>query len=252
MAGSLADNALWLRSFHPSPGAGAQLVCFPHAGGSASSFFSLSRSLTPEIDVLSVQYPGRQDRRREECVGDITELAELAFGALDADARIEYPFAFLGHSMGAIVAFEVALRFARRTGRGPIWLFVSGRRAPSRRRDEGLDFDDDASVVARLRELGGTNEQFLEDEELLATILPVARNDYRAIENYAGAPDATVDCPITALVGDRDPQTTIDEASAWEKHSSKGFDLRVFPGSHFFLEEHQSGVTSVILASLRG
>nr|WP_236700637.1 alpha/beta fold hydrolase [Allosalinactinospora lopnorensis] len=186
MAESPSGSALWLRSFHPSPDAETRLICLPHAVGSASSFFWLSHALSPEIEVLSVQYPGRQDRHREHPIGDIHELADRVLGALEGS--LDRPFAFFGHSMGALIAFETALRLAQRAGRRPLRLFASSRSAPSRRGGEVLDFDDDASLIARLRKLGGTNEQFLADPELLATVLPVARADYRAVETYAGAP----------------------------------------------------------------
>jgi pyochelin biosynthesis protein PchC len=90
----------------------------------------------------------------------------------------------------------------------------------------------------------------LADEELLATILPVTRADYKAIETYACAPGAVTDCPVTVLVGDADPQTTIEEASAWAEHCTGEFDLHIFPGGHFFFNGHQAEVTELISASL--
>src|ERR1700712_4687720 len=115
----------WIRRFHESPGASARLVCFPHAGGAATYFYPLSRTLAPSIEALAVQYPGRQDRRAEPCVDDIHELADLVAPALLEWA--DRPLALFGHSMGATLAFEVAGRLEK-AGVRPAGLFVSGRR----------------------------------------------------------------------------------------------------------------------------
>ncbi|AXI80301.1 thioesterase II family protein [Peterkaempfera bronchialis] len=234
---------LWCRRFHPAPDASRRLVCFPHAGGSASFYFPVSAELSPDVDVLAVQYPGRQDRRKEKGVDSIEELAESVTRALGGwDDR---PLTFFGHSMGAVVAFEVARRMEQ-AGSGPVQIFASGRRAPSRNRDERVHRRDDDGIVAELRALSGTDAKLLGDEELLRMILPAIRSDYRAVETYRSADGATVQCPITVLVGDDDPRTTLDEARAWSDHTTGGFDLRVFPGGHFYLSSRAADVMAVL------
>jgi surfactin synthase thioesterase subunit len=246
MASPDDHESRWIRRFHPAPGARVRLVCFPHAGGSASYYFPMSCLAPPWIEVWAVQYPGRQDRRHEPLVPDIADLSE-AMCAVFADA-LDGPFAFFGHSMGATLAFEVAVRLQRR-GIRPLWFFASGRRAPSRRRSGAIHLLDDAGLLAELRQAGGTDQRVLDDEELLATILPVVRNDYRAIENYAWLPGPALDCPTTVLVGESDPQTTLDEAEAWADHVTGPCDVQVFPGGHFYLEE-KSGVLETITGKL--
>nr|UPI48927.1 thioesterase [Micromonospora sp.] len=238
----------WLRRFHPKDAGEVRLVCFPHAGGSASYYFPMSRAMAPEVDVLVLQYPGRQDRRHEQPVDSVPRLADDVFAVL-AD-RLAPPFAFFGHSMGAVVAFEVARRFAREAGTAPLWFFASGRRAPSRRRDGLVHTMDDAELVAELRRVGGTDARLLQDEELLASVLPAVRNDYRAIERYSWTPGPPVDCPVTVLVGESDPQTTVDEAMAWQDHFTGTCDLRVFPGGHFYLESAAAEVIETVGATL--
>ncbi|MDO0924387.1 alpha/beta fold hydrolase [Streptomyces sp. TG1A-8] len=234
---------LWIRRFRPAPEAAEQLVCFPHAGGSATFYLPVAAALSPRVDVLAVQYPGRQDRRNEPGPASVADLADRITDALAAwDDR---PLTFFGHSMGALVAFEVALRMER-AGTGPVRLFASGRRAPSRTRDEKVHTLDDDGVVAELRALAGTDTQFLEDEELLRMVLPAIRSDYRAVETYRCAPGAAVSCPITVLTGDADPKTSLDEAGDWEKHTSAQADVRVFPGGHFFLSERPAEVLAVL------
>lgn len=250
MSSSSGVEDRWIRCFHQCSGNGGRLVCFPHAGGSASYYFALSRLLAPDVEVLAVQYPGRQDRRLEPFPAGITELADELAAALSA--RSDRPFAFFGHSMGAVVAYEVARRLGREEGAGPLALFASGRRAPSQPRPGTVHLRDDAGLVAELAKVGGTDQRFLADEELLAAILPVTRNDYRMVETYAWSPGPPLDCPVTALVGDHDPQTTIDEASAWAEHTTGPFDLRVFSGGHFYLDAHRSAVADLISTALPG
>jgi len=224
------------------------LVCFPHVGGAATYYFPLSRSLSPAVEVVAVQYPGRQDRRHEAVVDNIQDLADRAFAVLRE--VVEPPFALFGHSMGAIVAFEVAGRFERVAGTPPVRLFVSGRRAPSRHLRGGVHLLTDAGLVAELRHVGGTDEAFLADEELRAMLLPVIRADYKAVETYLWPRQQPLTCPITVLVGDRDPQTTVDDAAAWTEHSTAGCDLRVFPGGHFYLDAHHDAVVAEITTAL--
>jgi surfactin synthase thioesterase subunit len=240
----MAANDAWIRRFHPAPTAPAQLVCFPHAGGSASFYHPVSAALRPEVDVLAVQYPGRQERHTEPCVQDLLELVDRIVPALAGE--LDRPFAFFGHSMGGTVAYEVARRFEHVLGRPPTTLFVSGRRAPSRTRAESVHLRDDDGIVAELRRLSGTDTQLLGDEELLRMIIPAIRGDYRAIETYTHRPGAELSCPVVVLVGDDDPLTTVDEARDWARHTSGGVDLHEFPGGHFYLAAHRDGVLRVI------
>ncbi|MFB9831242.1 thioesterase II family protein [Actinoallomurus acaciae] len=224
------------------------MLCFPHAGGSASSFYWLSSALRPDVEVWAVQYPGRQDRLREPLVDDIGRLADGLFAAL-----LEYlppAPAFFGHSMGATVAFEVALRAERRLGTPIPRLIASGRRAPSRRRDENVHRRSDEGLIAEVQELSGTHSELLNDEEARRTYLPVIRNDYRAIETYAPPREQTLSCPITAFVGADDPRVTLDEAEAWDRHTDAGFRMRVFPGGHFYLTERPAETVTSLREAL--
>ncbi|MEU1519187.1 thioesterase II family protein [Streptomyces sp. NPDC005811] len=238
-----ADDGLWCRRFDPAPEAAHRLVCFPHAGGSASYYRPVATALSPRVDVVAVQYPGRQDRRNEPLIDDIGTLADQVHQALRGwDDR---PLTFFGHSMGALVAFEVARRFEREGG-GPVRLFASGRRAPSRHRDENVHRRDDDGIIAEVKSMSGTDDRLLGDEELIRMILPALRGDYRAVETYRSAPGATVECPVTALVGDSDPKTSVDEAQDWEKHTTADFDLRIMPGGHFYLNSRAADVLKAL------
>lgn len=242
----------WLRRFHPAPAAQARLVCLPHAGGAASFFFPLSKALTPAVEVLAVQYPGRQDRRHEPAVDNIPDLADQILDVLrDLDDR---PLAFFGHSMGAVLGYEVALRLRDAGLPPPVHLFASGRRAPSRYRDEQVHQLSDALIVTELRTLGGIDPAVLADPEVLEMILPAVRGDYRAVESYRHEPGRKLDCPFTVLTGDNDPRVSVDEAGAWAEHTTGPTDLQVLPGGHFFLVDQHEHVLETLrqeLSSMR-
>jgi pyochelin biosynthesis protein PchC len=242
------NGDILLRQFHPSSPGGARLVCFPHAGGSASSFHMLSALLEPYAETLVVQYAGRQDRRFESPPGSIAELADQ----VDLTLRKwpDRPLALFGHSMGALVAYETARRLEKRSA--PVeMLFASGRRAPSVHRSETTHGRDDAGLLAELKQLSGTDERLLGDEEILRMILPALRADYAILDAYRYEAGRSLRCPVTALVGDSDPVTSVADAKAWEGHTSGPFELKVFRGGHFFLAEHQVDVASVVSGALR-
>jgi len=238
----------WVTTFTPSPHSEVRLVCFPHAGGSASFFFPVARALAPRIEVLAVQYPGRQMRRIEPGIQDIGQFAEQIFAALRG--LDDKPLALFGHSMGAVLAYEVALRMRRAALPSPVRLVASGRRAPSRYRDERVHTGTDQQIVAEIKALSGPNQAVLADPEMLAMILPAIRSDYTAIERYKHDPDGELDCPISAFVGEDDPRASLDEARAWAEHTTGPFELEVFPGDHFYLVGQSARVLDRLAAKL--
>ncbi len=241
------DPARWLRRFRPAPAAARRIVCFPHAGGSASFYHPLALAHAPASDVVVLQYPGRQDRRHEPGVVSIDDYAARIAEILAAEPAL--PTVYFGHSMGASIAFEVA-RVLDGTAAEPRRLVVSGRRAPSTSRTERVHERDDAGVLAEVKRLNGTDAAALEHDELLELILPAIRSDYRAVETYPPRPGVTVGCPITVLIGDDDPTSTVAEADRWREHTTAEFRLRVFSGGHFYLTEHAPAVNAELTAEL--
>ncbi len=227
-----SNTGAWLRRYEPAENASVSLVCFPHAGGSAGFFVGMSRALAPAVDVIAVQYPGRQDRFGEPALDSITGLADQISDQLRGSQPRQ--LAFFGHSMGATVAFEVMRRLEAVQGDTPIRLFASGRRAPSITTGSSLHSLSDDEFIAELSRLSADELPFA-DDELLRAALPTLRADYKAIEAYPYTPDALMSCPVTAFVGAHDPITSVEQASAWRNHTREHFDLRVFPGGHFYL-----------------
>lgn len=241
------DSGRWLRRYFPKPDAQVRLVCLPHAGGSASFYRPVAAAHSGSADVVVLQYPGRQDRYRDEFIETIDEYADAIAAVLRGQPGL--PTVFFGHSMGATLGFEVAHRLESGAGRPPEALIASGRRAPGTVRDEQVHARDDEGVLRELRELNGASAA-LEDEEVVRMSLPAIRNDYRAVEQYPARPERSIGCALTVLVGDDDPKTTVDEALRWKEHTSGAFRLRTFAGGHFFIAPHAAAVNAEIADGL--
>ncbi|MFG2481259.1 thioesterase II family protein [Streptomyces virginiae] len=236
----------WIRCFHPKPAARYTLVCFPHAGGSASYYFDLSAALDADIEMLVVQYPGRENRLFEEPAGSVAALADGVYQALRT--RLPRRPAFFGHSMGGLIGFEVARRLEAAGGTAPHLLVASASSAPSVRTDRltagaGAPHDGtepeaepepDEAVLARIMGLGGTSDGVRQDPELMQLVLPAIRGDLRALAEYRVDAGAVVGCPVTVFVADGDHDVPLAEAGAWGAHTTADADVHVFEGDHFY------------------
>ncbi|MFI5610787.1 thioesterase II family protein [Amycolatopsis sp. NPDC051903] len=248
VSGAVGANA-WLRVFAPVPQARARLLCFPHAGGAAGLYRPLAAALAPEIELVAVQYPGRQDRFAEPCEDSVAGLAGGVLASLGAFA--DRPLALFGHSLGATVAFETACALEKSGRVEPTRLFVSARSAPHHARAVDVRLDDDADLIGYVRRLGSANGASLElSEELWPMVLPALRADLRIVNTYRFAGGARLRCPISALAGDADPEYPLAQIRDWAAYTSGGFDLEVLSGGHFYLEQHTTRVAGLVAGRL--
>lgn len=242
---SVPESSRWFKSLTP-PGmqesAMVRLICFPHSGGTAYSFRPLGSLLGGDVHTIGVQYPGRQDRYDEPVISNLHDLADEICFELSSTSH-DIPSIFLGHSMGAILAYEVACRLPDHNIAG---LIASGRPAPSRVRMTTAYRLGDADFADHVISLGGTAADLLSNTEMRALLLPVIRGDYRASETYRPRPGDTLKCPLIALSGDADPTTTPSDIRAWSDHTRSRFRLETFPGGHFFLFDHWPQLAELI------
>jgi surfactin synthase thioesterase subunit len=226
----------WIRRFHTAAQDAPHVVFFPHAGAGATYFHPLSRALAPAVQALAVQYPGRQDRITEPLVPDVGELADHV--ARELEPWADLPLVLFGHSLGAAVAFETAVRLER-AGATVRTLFASARRAPSDPMTHGpSELGGDPEVLAALARLRGDDaEPIPDDPDFLELLLPTVRNDFRASNRYRVAAGLRLECPVIALAGEADPAVEVAEVERWSLHTTGGFRLRSFPGGHFYLDD---------------
>lgn len=211
------------------------LFIFPHAGGSAEYYVPFARSFSSGVRRLAVQYPGHRGSHDVGSFSAIADLADQACRMLDSAGGDGGRIALFGHSMGALVAFEAALRLEAQ-GNPVAALFVSACAAPGR---AGFDYipEHDRGLLDVVGELTGANPEFLQNEEFAAKILPTLRG-MRAIANYDCPADARVSCPIHAYLGDEDDVATYEKVQPWAQRTTGEFSARVFPGHHFYVEDH--------------
>jgi surfactin synthase thioesterase subunit len=218
-----------------------KLYIFPHAGGSAQYYVPFAKAFTSDIKRIAVQYPGRGGSHDLGAFTSIEDLADRVCAMLGPLDQSNGRVAFFGHSMGALLSFEVARRFDE-AGNPVAALFVSASGAPGR---VGYDHigESDRGLLDAVSEMTGVNPEFLENEEFAAKILPTLRG-LKAIANYECPPDAKVSCPIFAYHGDDDPVATAEKVAPWAERTTAEFSARMFPGHHFYLNDHLSELVS--------
>jgi surfactin synthase thioesterase subunit len=211
------------------------LYIFPHAGGSAQYYVPFANAFSSGIKRIAVQYPGQRGSHDLASFTSISDLADGVCQMISPPETSEGQIAFFGHSMGGLLAFEVAHRFEA-AGNPIAVLFVSACAAPGR---IGYDYipESDRGLLDAVSEMTGANPEFLENEEFAAKILPTLRG-LRAIANYDCPPGAAVSCPIFAFLGDDDEVATYEKVVPWSERTTSQFTARVFRGHHFYLNDH--------------
>lgn len=215
----------------PVTGAPPRLVCFPFAGAGTGPF----RQWTLPVSTVPLLLPGRETRQGEPPIEDMASLVSSITAAIEPLVR--EPFAFFGHSMGAVVAYETARELRRRGLPMPVALFAAGARAPHFRRNWTPPPEpSEQEFLDELRRLEGLSLKVLDNPELLRLALPALRADARLYRNYVYAEDAPLPVRIFAYGGVSDPNVAPGHVEAWREHTTGGFEARIFAGGHFFID----------------
>jgi len=228
---------LWIGGLD-NPQAGMRLFCFPAAGGGTLAYRDWSRQLPSYVELRPIRLPGRETRINEACFQEALPAARALASGLRP--YLDRPFAFFGHSMGALLAFELARELRRRRGPTPFCLIVSGRHAP--RIPLGREFFHtlpDSTFIDKLRTYyaGGTPKAMLQEGELMALFLPVIRADFAVTGAYVYSSEPPLDCPIHAFGGETEHEFSAADLDAWRAETTGSFSLELFPGGHFYLDE---------------
>lgn len=243
----------WLVWPRPNPDARLRLFCFPYAGGGAAIYRNWSAKLQTDLEVIPIELPDRGSRIREAPFTRLSSLIEAA--APEIIPHLNKPYAFFGHSMGALVSFEMA-RYLRRHyphALAPAHLFVSGRSAPQcdigRHPVHNLA---ELALLMEIRRLNGTPPEVLADPELMALVLPVLRADFAVWDTYVYEHEEPLACPISAYGGLLDGDVNRAQVAAWEEQTSASFRVSMFPGNHFFLHANERLLLQTLARELQG
>lgn len=239
----------WLAETLLRTSARTRVLCLPHAGAGASAYRLWARELPPELQLCPIQLPGRENRLGERPRDDARGLAsELADGLTPF---LDRPFVLFGHSMGALLSYELACELRRRGLPQPAHLFLSAHRAPHL--PGGLQHVhqlDRPAFLEELRKMDGTPAAVLEQEDLMQIAEPILRADFRLCETYSWTPVDPLDVPMSVFGGEDDAKVSRAVLEPWQEHARKVIRLRMIPGGHLFVQHRRADVVSALLEDL--
>jgi len=239
----------WFLISRPKPLARYRLFCFPYAGGSAAAFLPWEDLLPPQIELVTIQAPGRGSRLDESPLTSVVDLAGQLVGAIPP--MLDRPYLTYGHSMGSAVSFEL-LHLLKAHGLPlPRRYFGAATQAPHipRRIAPFYDYPRE-QFIAELKRFGGTPDAILENTELMEMLVPMLRTEFRAAYAYHRDPVVKLECAASIFGGARDEMVLPEELPAWQEHFLEQVDSRLFEGSHFFLEDNKEEVVSAVCESV--
>jgi surfactin synthase thioesterase subunit/glycosyltransferase involved in cell wall biosynthesis len=250
-AAATAPDSLWFPNIAQSADARLRLFCFPYAGGGTSVFRNWQKHMPEGVSVIPARPPGRESRTHEQPIDRISEMADSVLEAVRP--HLDKPFAFFGHSMGAMISFELARALRRHKFPMPAALFVAGARAPQFRRDHvPSPVPADEEFLREIRELEGAPREVLENDELLKYLLPALKADSVLGQMYVYHDEPPLDIPIHAYVGSDDPRLPRDVIEPWQLQTTATFTSRDFPGTHFFIHTAEEQFLNALAEGVAG
>jgi medium-chain acyl-[acyl-carrier-protein] hydrolase len=247
-AAVISDN--WFVCPGANPGAETRLFLFPSAGGGPAAFGKWPAELPGTIETRIAHYPGRGSRHNEAPIKQISVLVERLSQAIQP--LLDKPFAFFGHSLGGLVAFELSRQLHLQNYLKPQILFISACGAPGMPDPHPpIHALPDPEFLQAIQDLNGIPAELTNIPELMELLLPTLRADFAAVENYNYLlNDFSLDCPIIAFGGLDDPRVSSERLEGWGSHTKVGFKLKCFPGDHFFINTARKAVIASITDEL--
>lgn len=243
-------STAWIRCFAPRPQARLRLFCFPYAGAGASVYRLWHADLPAAVEVCALQLPGRETRLSEAPFTRMSDLVSAAVQALEP--LFDRPFAFFGHSMGALLASEVTRALQRRGGPGPQLLMLSARRAPSLPEVDAPihTLGHDAFVAEMDRRYGGIPQEVMAHRELMELLVPALRADMAVMETHRAELTPGLQVPLHVFGADADTRAGREQLEAWRLLSSGSFRLSMLQGDHFFINSRRAELLALVADSL--
>jgi medium-chain acyl-[acyl-carrier-protein] hydrolase len=224
-----------------------KLVCLPYAGGSSTIYSNWKNYLHPRIELNPIELAGRGKRFSEPFYHNFSDAVDDVYRLIKDD--IDYsPYAFFGHSMGSILAFELANKIRGLKHQEPIHLFLSGRYPPHLRKErEILHKLPDNEFGEEILKKGGTPKEFFSNVELVSVLLPVIKADYRILETYEYFPNNfKFEYDISVFGGQSDIDIPLSDLNEWRLYTNKECKIYEFRGGHFFIHEEKENIVKII------
>jgi len=241
----------WYVCPRPNPAADIRLFIFPYAGGSPPAFTHWLDTLPGNVETFFAHYPGRGSRYNEPPIHDFDSLVGSLLQAIQP--LTDKPFAFFGHSMGGLVAFELARQLRGENLRAPRILFVSACGAPQLPDPNPLIHSlPDSEFLQTLKKLNGVPAEVLQNLEMMQLLAPMLRADFEAVETYRFKPGLPpLDCPIIAFGGTDDPRVSRERIEGWVVQTSSRFEIINLPGDHFFVNTAKDSILQSVSSEIQ-
>ncbi len=224
------------------------LFCLPFAGGSSYSYDGYKKSAPPDINVIPIEIPGRGTRFKEKLLTDIHKITDDIFNQVKE--HLQHPYAIYGHSMGSLLGYLLTKKISYEQLPLPKHLFFTGCNGPSVIENEPprhlLPKD---QFISKLKEIGGSPDEILEDDELMRFFEPILRADFQATDTYSYVESTPFEVSITCMIGLKE-KTTDEKVQTWQKETTKRLDIKRFPGNHFFIFNYEREILKIIKSKL--
>lgn len=223
-----------------------KLFCIPYAGGSAAVYSRWKKLVNPLIELKQVELPGRGSRMNESLIDNIPDIVRNIFKEIKD--QIKPPYALFGHSMGALITYELCKKIKQEGYPSPVHIFFSGKQGPQIKL-KGLNCYNlpEDEFIKHILNYNGTNEAVFKNKELASLFIPILRADFKMVETYKfDRTDDYLECDVSVFSGTDDRAVSWEDLSGWQEVTKSNCRFYPFKGGHFFINEHTEEVVDQI------